>query len=129
MEATDDESLDGKQQDPWNAEPLNINQLCQIFREQLLACLQESTRGRMGLFSNTDTRQGAWPEAEQLRALAVALHEMMAQLRLDSPAGALIDQYLDLCSMHGESHPGEARLARQFLNWMEAAEKESGEQP
>jgi hypothetical protein len=27
----------------------------------------------------------------------------------------LIDQFLDLCTMHGESNPGEARLAREFL--------------
>ena len=129
MNATDDESLDGTQEEPLNpeplnAEPLNIDRLCQIFREQLVACLHESARGRSGLFSDTVAGQGKWPEAEQLRALAVALHSMMAQLRLESPGGALLDQYLDLCSMHGESHPGEARLARQFLDWMDAAREQ-----
>jgi hypothetical protein len=35
---------------------------------------------------------------------------------------ALCDEFLDLCSMHGESHPGERKLARAFLERIERGE-------
>ena len=97
--------------------PLNIAELCRIFREQLLACLAESAHGRTGLFAADEV--DPWPEAEQLRELAVAIHGLMARLRLDLEESRIVEQFLDLCSMHGDSHPGEARLARQFLEVLE----------
>jgi len=54
----------------------------------------------------------AWPEAARLRELAQALQNVFAQYEQRNP---LCDEFLDLCSMHGESHPGEPRLARMFL--------------
>ncbi len=35
---------------------------------------------------------------------------------------ALCDEFLDLCSIHGESHPGERKLARMFLERIERGE-------
>ena len=35
---------------------------------------------------------------------------------------ALCDEFLDLCSIHGESDPGEPRLARTFLARIERGE-------
>jgi len=35
---------------------------------------------------------------------------------------ALCDEFLDLCTIHGESHPGERRLARAFLERIERGE-------
>jgi hypothetical protein len=35
---------------------------------------------------------------------------------------AMCDEFLDLCSMHGESHPGERKLARAFLERIERGE-------
>jgi hypothetical protein len=87
------------------------------FREQLLACLEECARGRTGLFSDHEALSGAqdesaWPEAARLRELALALQGVFAQ---HEEQNALCDEFLDLCSIHGESNPGERRLARAFL--------------
>jgi hypothetical protein len=98
--------------------------LAQTFREQLRACLDECARGRKGLFSDVKLLSGegdgsAWPEAARLRELAVALQGVFAQQERQN---ALCDEFLDLCSMHGESHPGERRLARAFLERIERGE-------
>ncbi len=115
-----DESNEDSEEISGSESPLDMEQLCAVFRAQLVACLQECAHGRTGLFS--EAVSVAWPEAEQLRSLAVALHTMIAQLRLDIAAAAPVEQFLDLCSMHGESHPGEARLARQFLHLLDTGE-------
>jgi hypothetical protein len=91
------------------------------FREQLLACLEECARGREGLFSDRESLSGAeggsaWPEAARLRELAFALQRVFAQSEEQS---ALCDEFLDLCTIHGESDPGERRLARAFLERIE----------
>jgi len=56
--------------------------------------------------------RGPWPEAARLRDLAFALQSILAQ---DDRSDPLCDQLLDLCSIHGESDPGEPKLARAFL--------------
>jgi hypothetical protein len=92
-----------------------------VFSNQLMACLDECARGRKGLFSqyiDEDDNVG-WPEAERLRELAVALQAIFAQLE---KRNALCDEFLDLCTMHGESHPGERKLARTFLERIERGE-------
>ena len=91
--------------------------LSAAFRDQLLACLEECAHGRRGLFSDValteeDESNREWPEAARLRELAQALQNVFAQYEQRNP---LCDEFLDLCSMHGESHPGEPRLARLFL--------------
>jgi hypothetical protein len=98
--------------------------LSQAFSDQLLACLEECARGRRGLFSDVslteeDESNREWPEAARLRDLAAALQSVFAQLE---QRNALSDEFLDLCSMHGESHPGEPRLARMFLSRIERGE-------
>ena len=91
--------------------------LAQVFRDQLVACLEECARGRRGLFSSFEhLGEESWPEAEQLRALAMALQGISAQSEEQNP---LCDEFLDLCSIHGESDPGESRLARAFLQRIE----------
>ena len=109
------------------AEPDALDSLAQAFCDQLMACLDECARGRKGLFSDVellgeDTE--SWPEAERLRELAVALQGVFAQQERQN---ALCDEFLDLCSMHGESHPGERKLARAFLERIERGE--AGAQP
>jgi len=92
--------------------------LKQAFREQLVACLEECAAGRLGLFTDyeltgsEETRERSWPEAAQLRQLAFALQAILSQYEDSDP---LCDQFLDLCSIHGENDPGEPRLARAFL--------------
>jgi len=104
--------------DPHNAmEQDQLDALSRVFSEQLQACLEECAHGRHGLFSDLeltgdDEHERAWPEAARLRELALALQNIFAQQELRN---ALCDEFLDLCSMHGESHPGEPRLARMFL--------------
>jgi hypothetical protein len=97
----------------------------QAFAEQLMACLDECARGRKGLFSDyaDEAGEGAWPEAARLRDLALALQAACAQL---GRAHALANEFLDLCSIHGESHPGERKLARTFLERIERGEVGTG---
>ena len=104
--------------DPRDAmESSELDALSRVFSDQLQACLEECSQGRRGLFSDVEftadaEEVGAWPEAARLRELALALQNVFAQ---QEKPNALADEFLDLCSMHGESHPGESRLARQFL--------------
>jgi hypothetical protein len=105
-------------------EPSQLESLATVFHEQLLACLEECARGRPGLFSDyeplSDEAEGrAWPEAARLRELALALQGVFAQ---QEERNVLCDEFLDLCSMHGESNPGERKLARAFLTRIERGE-------
>ncbi len=104
--------------------PDQLDSLSRVFADQLIACLEECARGRRGLFSDlavsgADEEERAWPEAAQLRELAFALQAILNQ---EVERNALCDEFLDLCTMHGESHPGEPRLARQFLARIERGE-------
>jgi len=101
-----------------------LKPLQQAFRDQLMACLEECAAGRCGLFSDFEhlgeesATHKAWPEAARLRELAFALQSILAQSGEIDP---LCDQFLDLCSIHGENDPGEPRLARAFLNEIEGS--------
>lgn len=101
-----------------------LETLSKVFAEQLLACLEECARGRRGLFSDyeplgDESEGNGWPEAARLRELALALQAISHQ---SGEPNALCDEFLDLCGMHGESHPGEPRLARTFLGRIERGE-------
>ena len=98
-----------------------LEELNRAFAEQLLACLDECARGRHGLFAESveGDAEHTWPEAKRLRELAVALQGLLGQ---QGARNALCDEFLDLCTMHGENHPGERRLARMFLERIERAE-------
>lgn len=105
-------------------EPDPLETAEQAFTEQLMACLEECARGRRGLFSDYESEMGeadssGWPEAARLRDLALALQAAAARL---GRGNALANEFLDLCSMHGEYHPGERRLARTFLERIERGE-------
>lgn len=104
--------------------PDQLEALSKAFSDQLSACLEECASGRRGLFSDVTFVQDeetdrSWPEAVQLRELAMALQNVFAQ---HEQRNALCDEFLDLCSMHGESHPGEPRLARMLLARIERGE-------
>jgi hypothetical protein len=101
-----------------------LDAIGRVFADQLRACLEECAHGRRGLFSDLEMTQDedeshAWPEAAKLRALAFALQAIRNQ---DGARDALCDEFLDLCTIHGESHPGEPRLARTFLARIERGE-------
>ena len=99
--------------------PEQLDDLNRVFSDQLLACLDACARGRHGLFAEPVSGEDfdhPWPEAARLRELAVALQSVLAQHQQNN---ALCDEFLDLCSMHGEAHPGERRLARLFLERIE----------
>ena len=103
-------------------ESQEVEALANVFREQLMALLEECSHGRRGLFSEYEhlgAEEPAWPEAARLRELAAALQAIVAQ---DGERNALCDEFLDLCTIHGESHPGESRLARTFLARIEKGE-------
>jgi hypothetical protein len=104
--------------------------LTQVFHAQLMACLEECAVGRRGLFSDYEpagsvVSEEGWPEAARLRELAFALQAILAQ---SGESDLLCEQFLDLCSIHGENDPGEPRLARAFLNQIESGQIASGEQ-
>lgn len=107
--------------DPRDALPADqLESLNRAFSEQLLACLDECARGRRGLFAESVDEEGQiWPEAARLRELAIALVNVLAQ---HQQRNALCDEFLDLCTIHGESHPGERKLARAFLERIERGE-------
>jgi hypothetical protein len=99
-----------------------LDALSGVFTDQLLACLDECARGRHGLFGEPvgeENDESGWPEAVRLRELALALQAVFSQ---NDQRNALADEFLDLCSMHGESHPGERKLARMFLERIERGE-------
>ena len=101
-----------------------LDALSQVFADQLQACLEECAHGRLGLFSDLHftsdiEHDREWPEAIRLRELALALQNIFAQ---QEQRNALCDEFLDLCSMHGESHPGEPRLARMFLKRIDSGQ-------
>jgi hypothetical protein len=102
-------------------EPEQLEMLASAFREQLMACLEECAQGREGLFSHIDGggEERGWHEADRLRELALALQGVYS---LDEKRNALCDEFLDLCSIHGESNPGERKLARDFLQRIEKGE-------
>ncbi len=105
-------------------DPNQLSMLAGAFREQLLASLEECAQGRNGLFSDVelldeDGEERGWPEAARLRELALALQGVFAQ---QVRQNALCDEFLDLCSIHGESDPGERKLARTFLERIEKGE-------
>ena len=101
-----------------------LEMLSKAFSDQLLACLEECAHGRRGLFSDValteeDESHREWREAAKLRELAQGLQNVFAQYEQRNP---LSDEFLDLCSMHGENNPGEQRLARMFLSRIERGE-------
>lgn len=102
-------------------EPDQFSTLSAAFRDQLLACLEECAHGRRGLFVEFEHLgdERAWPEASRLRELAAALQTVLAQSEERDP---LCDEFLDLCTIHGEYDPGESRLAREFLKRIDRAE-------
>jgi hypothetical protein len=100
---------------------LEIEELRAAFREGLAACLEECAHGRRGLFAEYEHlgEDNAWPEASNLRQLAAALQPILAQ---QEERDALVDEFLDLCTIHGECNPGEPRLAREFMRRIDRGE-------
>jgi hypothetical protein len=110
--------------DSQESNPERLENLGRVFADQLVACLEECARGRHGLFADveltSDDEEGrSWPEAARLRELAFALQAILNQ---DGERNALCDEFLDLCTIHGESNPGEPRLARALLARIERGE-------
>ena len=108
-----------------------VEALIRAFSDQLIACLEECARGRRGLFAdrvpaNEEDATSGWPEAARLRELAFALQAILNQ---EGERNALCDEFLDLCTIHGEHDPGEARLARMFLARIERGEVGTATEP
>ena len=123
-----DDSVHDSAQDSFDA-PLpseDLAPLTQAFHAQWMACLEECATGRRGLFSDYElagsvVSEEGWPEAARLRELAFALQAILAQ---SGESDMLCEQFLDLCSIHGENDPGEPRLAWAFLNQIASGERD-----
>src|SRR5579863_4025854 len=104
-------------------EPEQVEALSAAFGEMLVPCLEECARGQCGLFgagaAGSEVKSGEWAEAERLREFAMRIQAVLAQ---GGERSALVDEFLDLCTIHGEHDPGEARLAREFLKRIEKGE-------
>jgi hypothetical protein len=101
-----------------------LDALDAAFRAMLIPCLEECALGRWGLFGQNDhggetARHQPWPEADRCRELALTVQATLAQ---SGERNALCDEFLDLCTIHGENDPGEPRLSRMFLKRIEAGE-------
>lgn len=110
--------------DQQSMDPGQIETLKRVFANQLAACLEECARGRRGLFTDValtseDESERAWPEAARLRELAFALQAILNQ---EAERDPLCDEFLDLCTIHGEGNPGEPRLARALQARIEGGE-------
>ena len=105
-------------------DPGQVETLKRVFADQL-GCLPRGVRARPARPLHrrcADQRgriRGAWPEAARLRELAFALQAILNQ---DGERDPLCDEFLDLCSIHGESNPGEPRLARALQARIEGGE-------
>ena len=96
--------------------------LSRAFSDQLLACLEECARGRQRI-----VLQSMWAANEEeaglkLRGCASWRSPCRIIFAQQEERNALCDEFLDLCSIHGESHPGERKLARAFLERIERGE-------
>lgn len=106
----------------------DLSPLVTVFSDQLMACLEECSQGRRGLFGDAShlNPDEQWPEAAQLRELAFALQSILAQ---QQDRSALCDEFLDLCTISGENDPGEARLARNLMRRIERGEVGTATEP
>jgi len=83
----------------------------------LLSCLRQCAQGRWGLFGTYDRLTPAlpyviWPEAKQLKELAIEIRSLGLELGLANDA---CERFLELYSLRGSNVPGEPKLAAQFL--------------
>ncbi len=106
----------------------DVSPLVAVFSEQLMACLEECSQGRRGLFGDASHLNPGeqWPEAERLRELAFALQSILAQ---QEERSALCDEFLDLCTISGEYDPGEPRLARNLMRRIDRGEVGTATEP
>jgi hypothetical protein len=97
------------------------------FNETLILCLKQCANGKWGLFGAYERfpeaeQWAAWPEARRLHELAISIRELLAQ---SGEKGALVEEFLNLRSMHGPNDPGEPKLARAFLKRIEKVQVET----
>lgn len=88
-----------------------MNQLAEVFREALVACLEECSQGRQGLF--TEASSHAWPEAQNVRRLADGLQAVIPE---DNKAYALCGEFMELRTINITSKEEERGLAKAFLD-------------
>jgi len=84
--------------------------------EQLVQLTDEIREALCGVVS---TRSAHFASNLGVVELAIALQGVFAQQERQN---ALCDEFLDLCTIHGENDPGEPRLAREFLKRIERGE-------
>jgi hypothetical protein len=98
-----------------------LNQMEGEFRPLLLVCLEQSARGRWGLFGQNDhaVSEGiypTWPEAKRVKELADEIRAIRLQF---GESNALSERFLELHSLRGANVPGEPKLAKQMLAEMD----------
>ncbi|MEO5925329.1 MAG: hypothetical protein ABIR70_16020 [Bryobacteraceae bacterium] len=91
------------------------------FHALLTTCLEESTRGRPGLFGQLDRfpeyqKWFKWAEAERLGELALEIQSVRAEF---GTSNSLCDRFLQLRSHRDSNSQGEMKLARLLLDELE----------
>ena len=97
------------------------------FEPLLFSCLQESARGRYGLFGQNDDRDPEhrywhWPEAQRVIEMA---NEIQALRSEAGESNILAARLLYFRSLRGSHVPGEPKLAKEFLEEVEQAKPSS----
>jgi len=86
------------------------------FAPLLFSCLRTCAEGRWGLLGQNDHFVEAqwlyWPAAEKLRALALEIRSIRAEV---GGQNEMCERFLALCPLRGANVPGEPRLAAIFL--------------
>ena len=87
------------------------------FSPLLVACLNECSCGRWGLFEQNSYPEAErylhWKEARHLKEIADEIHDLRAEF---GQPNALVERYLYYYSQRGANAPGEPRLAAAFLD-------------
>jgi len=94
-----------------------LSQLEDEFKELLIPCLEQSARGRWGLFGAYDrfpelARFVIWPEKDRLRELAISIRSIRSEV---GERNELCEEFLETCTLHRANDPGEPKLASAFL--------------
>lgn len=87
-----------------------INQLAEVFRDSLVACLEECAKGRQGLF--TEVNNNTWTEALNVRCLADGIQVAIPE---DNKAYALCGEFMELSTINITCKEEERGLAKAFL--------------
>jgi hypothetical protein len=90
------------------------------FQPLLIDCLEQSSRGRYGLFGQNAhiehyDRIFRWPEAKRVKELAAEIQTIHASFGSSNKTCEEFQRFCALSASHQQNTPGEPKLASEFL--------------